>query len=257
MKQHISREAKTGIFVALGFILALGLAWMIGVQNPFQRNVDFFVDYDFAGGLQVGSPVRVSGIKVGKVKEIEFFAEDDVPVRITVSVLEKASKGIHKDSRFFINLAGIIGERYVEITPGAGKEARLKEGDHFKGENPPRIDQIFSQSFNLAGKVIELIEKNEGDIGKSIQLLYKLSENLNKTVIAIDKSKMFKADIGSLINNLIFLTTEAKKGTELLKTEDGEKTLKLLYDLLWRLEPLDEKAIKKFFQDEGIRTKIF
>ncbi len=257
MKLQINRETQVGIFIASGFVLTLALLALIGVQNPFSPNIRFKVNYNFAGGIEVGSPVRVSGIKVGKVEAIDFLPAENVPVQLTVAVKKKAAVAVRENSKFYINLAGIIGERYLEITPGDPKQNAVYEGQTFEGVTPPRIDQIFSQSFDLAGKILELVEENEGDIGKSIELLYKLSENVNKTVVAIDKSKMFNTNIGKLINNMITLSTELRKASDEIKTPEGQKTLKLLHDLLWRLEPLDKSAIRKFLQDEGIRTKIF
>ena len=53
-------------------VLALVFAWTLGLGNPFKQTVDYYVTYNFAGGIEIGSPVRVSGIKVGKVEKIEF-----------------------------------------------------------------------------------------------------------------------------------------------------------------------------------------
>src|SRR5580704_12356651 len=133
-----TNEAKVGGLVIATAILAAIFAWAIGITNPFNRTVSYYVTYNFAGGIEVGSPVRVSGIKVGKVERIDFFmptdpgavavkepGSDDTdnsqvlsPLRVKISVRKDAAAGVRKDSRFYINLAGIIGERYVEITPG-------------------------------------------------------------------------------------------------------------------------------------------
>lgn len=258
-------ETKVGILVVLTTVLALCFAWLLGIQNPFRSSLPIYVTYQFAGGIEVGSPVRVSGIKVGRVDAIDFFMPKDknapegelIPVRLKLSLLEKAAKGIRSDSQFFVNLAGIIGERYIEITPGTPQGSPLQSGQTFVGVDPPRIDQLISQSFNLAGKVIEILNKNEGDITKSIELIYKLSENLNKLMINIEKTKIFKTDLSKLVENLIEITSHVKVFTQKIDSEDGRKTIELLHNLMWRLEPLDKKAIQEFFQKEGIRTKIF
>src|ERR1700756_5129737 len=72
-----SNEAKVGGLVLLTAVLAAAFAWAIGITNPFNRTVSFYVTYNFAGGIEMGSPVRVSGIKVGKVERIEFFVPAD------------------------------------------------------------------------------------------------------------------------------------------------------------------------------------
>ena len=274
----ISSEAKVGFLVVATAVLAVTFAWLIGIQNPFNRTVDFYVTYNFAGGIEVGSPVRVSGIKVGRVEKIDFFVPVDeskvglkepgspndenedkaiYPLRVKISVRKDAAIGVKKDSRFYINLAGIIGERYIEITPGSIKSPRIATGELVAGIDPPRIDQLISQSFDLAGKIKDIIDENKGDIGRSIELLYKLSGNLNKTLSWVDKSDLFKADLGKLINNLIAVTSDVHKVTQTVNTPEGEKTLKLLHELLWRLEPLDSTNIKKFLQKEGVRVHFF
>ena len=69
----LSNEAKVGGLILVTGALAVAFAWIIGIQNPFNQSVDYYVTYNFAGGIEVGSPVRVSGIKVGKVEKIDFF----------------------------------------------------------------------------------------------------------------------------------------------------------------------------------------
>ncbi len=277
----LSNESKVGALVAVTVGLAMAFAWALGIVNPFSRTREFYVTYNFAGGIDVGSPVRVSGIKVGRVEKIEFFqlidpksrvglkepgsAPDDVtedgkvvaPVRIKVSIRNDAALGVREDSRFYINIAGLIGERYLEVTPGTRKAKELQAGTVVAGVDPPRIDQLLSQSFNLAGKIQEIIEENKGDLTRSIELLYKLSGNLNQTLAWVDKSGVFKGDLSKLVANLIVITEDVKTLTNKTRTPEGEKTLKLLYDLLWRLEGLDSKLVREFLQKEGIRARIF
>lgn len=252
-------------------------AWIIGIQSPFNQALNFYVTYNFAGGIEVGSPARVSGIKVGKVESIDFFSPIDPklislkepgsdvtedgkvisPLKVRVSIRKDAAVGVRKDSRFYINLAGIIGERYIEITPGHLHSPQVLAGDVLRGIDPPRIDQLISQSFDLAGKLKDVIDENKGDITRSIELLYKLSGNLNKALSWVDKSALFKTDLSLLVGNLISITSDVRKVTEQANSPEGKKTLKLLYQLLWRLEPLDSTAIRGFLQKEGVKVHLF
>ena len=272
-----TNEAKVGALVTSTVIIALGFAWLLGFKNPFMDQNYFYVTYNFAGGIDLGSHVRLSGIKVGKVEEIEFFAPDTnqkvamkeagsadqetnlayTPVRLKISVKKAALPGIRKNSHFYVNLAGLIGERYIEITPGTIDSQQLQPGDTIPGVDPPRIDQLISQSFNLAGKIQDLIERNKGDITKSIELLYKLSNNLNRTLEKVDQSKILSRDLAQLITNFMAVTTDIREVTKNTRTVEGQKTLQLLHDVLWRLEPLDADRIKVFLQKEGVKVKIF
>jgi phospholipid/cholesterol/gamma-HCH transport system substrate-binding protein len=272
-----TNESKVGALVTSTVVIALGFAWLLGFKNPFTDQNYFYVSYNFAGGIDLGSHVRLSGIKVGKVEEIEFFAPAPnqkvsmkepgsadtasnlayTPVRLKISVKKAALPGIRKNSHFYVNLAGLIGERYIEITPGTIDSPQLLPGDMIAGVDPPRIDQLISQSFNLAGKIQELIEQNKGDITHSIELLYKLSNNLNKTLEKVDESKILSHDLAQLITNLMEVTADIHDVTKNARSPEGQKTLKMLHDVLWRLEPLDSERIRSFLQKEGVRVKIF
>ncbi|MBI2711792.1 MAG: MCE family protein [Bdellovibrio sp.] len=273
----LSNEAKVGGMILAATFIAFLFAWTIGVKNPFGQNLTYYVTYNFAGGVEVGSPVRVSGIKVGQVEKIEFFTPVDkevialkepgsdlmedgkviTPLKLKISVRRDAAKGVRQDSRFYVNLAGIIGERYIEITPGHMNKPQLLSGDVVAGVDPPRIDQLLSQSFDLAGKIKDLVDENKGDITRSIELLFKLSNNLNKTLNWVDKSAIFKTDLSQLVGNLIAITTDVRKVTQQVHTAEGQKTLDLLYKLIWRLEPLDSKAVRTFMQKEGVKVQLF
>lgn len=274
-----SSETKVGILVASTALLVVGFAWILGVKNPFQRSVSFYLTYNFAGGIEVGSPVRVSGIKVGRVESIEFFAPASVtdrvahkspgsateesghdavaPLKIKVSIREDAARGVRSDSRFYINIAGIIGERYIEVTPGSPDAAPVQALQTLAGVDPPRIDQLISQSFDLAGKIKDLVERNKGDITKSIELLYKMSANINQTLGSVDKSRLFQTDLQALVNNLISITRDVRVVTDNFSTPQGKKTIGLLHELLWRLEPLNSGTLREFIQKEGIRARVF
>ena len=53
------------------------------------------------------------------------------------------------------------------------------------------------------------------------------------------------------------MTDDITALTGKMRTPEGEKTLGLIHDLIWRLEKLDDKAISKFLQKEGIKAHLF
>ena len=107
-------ETKVGLMFLAAIVLAVVFALLLGSFNPFSNSHTLNLLYNFAGGIEVGSPVRVMGIKVGKVKSIEFDPNEktdtgeEVKLRVRISVDKKAWNTLRKDSRFFINLAGVI-----------------------------------------------------------------------------------------------------------------------------------------------------
>ncbi|UOF00494.1 MlaD family protein [Bdellovibrio reynosensis] len=254
-------ETKVGLLALVSVILIVVFAYLMGFISPFSNTKELNVMYNFAGGIEEGSPVRVMGIKVGKVKKISFdpsFKMDsgeEVKLRLTVTIDKKAWTSVRKDSKFFINLAGVIGEKFLEISPGSADAAEFNSGDFVRGEDPPRIDQLISQSYGLAGKIVALVEKNEGSITNMIQQLDKLTTNFNKTLVLLDKGTKNR-DVARLLDNAVKISDNMVYLTDNLRSKKAEETYDLVHKLLWRLEPLDGKALKKFFQEEGVKARL-
>jgi len=201
------------------------------------------------------------GVKVGKVKAVDFMPQmkvggEEVKLRVKISVDRMAWESVREDSQFYINLAGVIGEKFLEITPGSIEQPALKAGATVRGVDPPRIDQLISQSYGLAGKILEFVETNEGSVIDTINTLNKLVVNFDQLLKQLESTSS-KADLIKLLRNMTVLTDDLVYFTGELRGPEGQKTLKLVNQLIWRLDELDAKAIKKFLQDEGIKAKLF
>jgi phospholipid/cholesterol/gamma-HCH transport system substrate-binding protein len=255
-------ETKVGLLFVLSLVLVSAFAYYLGVLNPFTNTNRLNVLYNYAGGLEEGSPVRLMGIKVGKVLKIEFDptqkspSGEEVKLRVVIEVEKRAWPSIRRDSKYFINLAGVIGEKFLEISSGSMAESEMSSGDIVRGEDPPRIDQLISQSYGLAGKIIEMVNKNEGSVSNTIAQLDQLTTNFNKTLSLLDKTSKNK-DMTRLLDNAIKISDDLAYLTGELRTKRAEELFSLIHKLLFRLEPVDGPAIKKFFQEEGIKAKIF
>src|ERR1043165_5674975 len=108
---------STGILVSFLFILG-----NYSLRSGFNLQLDF----NYVGSLQAGAPVKLSGIKVGKVKAVGLYGGQPDPavggkrvqVRVTAWVEDRVADSIRSDAEFFINTAGVLGEQYLEIVPG-------------------------------------------------------------------------------------------------------------------------------------------
>lgn len=255
-------ETKVGLLSICAVVLIFVFAYLVGLISPFSDSYELNIMYNYAGGIEQGSPVRVMGIKVGKVKSITFVPAykmkatgEEVKLEVKITVEKKAWASVRQDSRFFINLAGVIGEKFLEISPGTTDQPEFKSGDAVRGEDPPRIDQLISQSYGLAGKVIELVNKNEGSVGNIISQMDKLLSNFNKTLTLLEKTSKNK-EMGRLLDNFVKISDDLAYLTSGLRSKKAEESYDLIHKLLYRLEPLDGPQIRKFLQQEGIKAKI-
>ena len=255
-------ETKVGFLALTALGLVLVFAYFMGFISPFSNTKELNVMFNYAGGIEEGSPVRVMGIKVGKVRSITFDPQfktssgEEVKLRVSISIDKKAWTSVRKDSKFFINLAGVIGEKFLEISPGSIESGEYQSGDTVRGEDPPRIDQLISQGYGLAGKMLEMVEKNEGSIANTIKQLDGLVTNFNKTLVLLEKTTRNK-DVSRLLDNAVRISDDVAYLTGNMRSKKAEETYDLVHKLLFRLEPMDGPAIRKFLQEEGVKARIF
>lgn len=255
-------ETKVGILFLSSILLIAIFAYFMGLLSPFVSSRSLMVMFNYAGGLEEGSPVRVMGIKVGKVQKIDFTpnykAQDgeEVKLRVKIQIDAKAWSSIREDSKFFINLAGVIGEKFLEVSPGTVESPQLQSGDYVRGEDPPRIDQLISQSYGLAGKILDIVEKNEGSVSKVLTQLDQLLTNFNKTLTLLDKTTKNK-EVSRLVDNAVKISDDMAYLTGQLRSQKAQDSFSLMHKLLFRLEDLDGPTIRKFLQQEGVKARIF
>lgn len=256
-------ETKVGLLFVVAIAMVVAFAYYLGVLNPFSDSYRVQLGYNFAGGIEVGSKVRVMGIEVGKVTSIDFEpglkmpgTGEEVKLKLTATISKKAWPTVRQDSKFFINLAGVIGEKYLEVSPGSLSSPELQPGQLIRGEDPPRIDQLISQSYGLAGKILDLVQKNEGSITDTLDKMNALVTNVNKTLVLLEKTTK-NEKFSHIVNNVDALTSDLTILTAKLRGPEAQRTMDLLHRLVWRLDKLDEPAIRKFLQQEGIKARLF
>jgi phospholipid/cholesterol/gamma-HCH transport system substrate-binding protein len=202
-------ELKVGALVLVSLGVLLGFIALLGglSLSPGYR---VYVDYDFSGNIHSGAPVKISGIRVGKVEDVRFMGGQldaqsgrRVQVRLVVRIEQRARAAIHQDAEFFVNTQGVLGEQYLEIAPGSHDKPELQADAVVRGVDPPRTDLIIARLYEFLDAVTSLLREDKevfrdllrsgAKVARSLDLL--LGENRN--------------DIKKLLTDLDRLTSES------------------------------------------------
>jgi phospholipid/cholesterol/gamma-HCH transport system substrate-binding protein len=131
MRANPTLEIGTGLFVLLGFAALLFLTTQLPASGmklgraPTGYRVT--AEFDDIGDLKVGSPVTMSGVRVGDVSGIRF---DSRQYKAVVAMrIDPQFNRIPEDSYASIQTQGLLGGKYVGISPG-GSDEFLKDGGH-------------------------------------------------------------------------------------------------------------------------------
>ena len=119
-------EIAVGIFVLIGIICVGYLTIRLGKMEWF--GADYYsvsAQFQSISGLNTGASVEVAGVQIGKVDSISLDKEEMVAV-----VKMKIQKGVvlTDDVIASIKTAGLIGDKYIKLTPG-GSDEILNQGD--------------------------------------------------------------------------------------------------------------------------------
>ncbi len=107
-----------GAFVlALLIGVAIAALWLAHGQLARQNTRYDIYFASVATGLGEGSPVRISGVQVGRVVYVALDPQNSARVHVTIEVVANAP--IRSDSVASIELTGLTGGAAVEITPGS------------------------------------------------------------------------------------------------------------------------------------------
>jgi phospholipid/cholesterol/gamma-HCH transport system substrate-binding protein len=129
MKPDRTLEIGTGLFVALGFAALFFLTTQLPASGlhfaATTKGYRVEAHFDNVGDLKTGSPVSIAGVRIGRVESVRF---DSTDFRAVVDMrIDPAYDKIPDDSDASIQTQGLLGGKYVGISPG-GAETYLKDG---------------------------------------------------------------------------------------------------------------------------------
>lgn len=128
MAKSTSQFIKLGVFVILGSLLILVMAYLIGNdQNIFRPTFQITAVFNNVSGLQKGNNVRYSGINVGTVKDIVM--EQDTSIRVYMQIQDDMLAHIKDNAVAIVGSDGLVGSMLINILPGPGSGRPVKDGD--------------------------------------------------------------------------------------------------------------------------------
>ncbi len=186
------RIIVVGLFIFLGLLFLLAGILTIGnLRDTFTKKMKLTAFFDDVNGLQSGSNIWFSGVKVGTVKRVLFYGESKVEV--TLNLDEKVQQYIRKDAKVKISTDGLIGNKILVIYGGSMKAGPVEDHDTLGVEKILSTEDIMN-TLQQNNKNILVITENfktlskkivdgQGSIGKILQ-----DETLYNNILATTSS---------------------------------------------------------------------
>lgn len=170
MKESRAFELRVGAFIFVGLVVLFVIIFSIGDIGLFERGYTIKVTFGFANGLAESAPVRLAGVDVGEIHDIEIVRDQKTKkTRVELTAwIEKGVK-IEEDSLAIINTLGLLGEKYLEVFPGTVGGEVLKEGEVLVGRDPVPVSDMTEKMMAMAESatvVMDRLKNGEGTVGK-------------------------------------------------------------------------------------------
>jgi len=152
-------ETRLGIFFALALIVAFIIMEVVGGFEIFRGGTRVRTQFNTAQELKEGDPVKMAGVEVGRVEQIELV---DGKVEVTMKIRNRKA-AVKTDSKAAIRFAGLLGQNFVSIDFGSPDALRLENDQLIASIEQPDLNSIMTKLDNVASGVENLTKSLSGD----------------------------------------------------------------------------------------------
>jgi len=201
-----AQRVRLGVFLAIGLTVFVGgLIVLAGLKLVEERDryVVRFSDSNVSlNGLEIGSPVKYSGIRVGRVDSVRIDPDNVSVILVGLSLDEDTP--IAEDSRADLGSQGITGLKYIELTRGSSSARIRKPGEEIPA-GTSLFDNLAQKADQIAGKVEIVLDRVADLSGPDMK---------ERIARLIDTSDEFLSNVnGILVDNRASLKTLADRVT--------------------------------------------
>jgi phospholipid/cholesterol/gamma-HCH transport system substrate-binding protein len=254
---------KVGIFLSILIIVLMIFVVSIGKENSlFDPKIEIRAVVKSASNLKPGAFVELKGIRVGEVDEVNIIEDDAVEILFKIN--SKSLRWIKADSKINISTAGLVGDKFLEITGGSKEARQLKpHKDVLYSDEAVDFKKFMNKGENIAdtlGRVLARFENILANIddGKTITDTLVHMKEVSASLQSITK-EIEKAKLGETMKN--FSQTTKRIDRISARIEEGPGTFNsLIYDdgvhddLRALLGGAERNKVLKYFIRESIKN---
>ncbi len=136
--RRVGVEIAVGIFIIAGLLCLAYISIKLGKVNLLGKNYyPVTAVFSTVKGLKNDTVVEISGVEIGKVESIRL---DNYEAVTTLMIRDDIK--LQEDAIASIRTKGLLGEKYIEITPGASDRLIKPGGTMFETEPPIDLEKL-------------------------------------------------------------------------------------------------------------------
>jgi len=177
-------ELKAGIFVLIGLVFIAMMAFKFGRlgQGLFQQYYSLTVTFPSADGLIKNSDVQLAGARVGYVAEKPVISPGGSGVTLPLKIL--ADVKIPRDSKFEVGSSGLLGDKFVDVSPKPDFNAKTFDASDPKQVLMPGETVEGSSAGGLLGALQTKGEAVFDQLNTEIKKLEVVTDKINTGILS-------------------------------------------------------------------------
>lgn len=183
-----TERIRLGIFLVLGLVLGATFLFFTVGRAWFEKNDLYTIAFtESVSGLNIGNPVKMRGVAIGKVEDLSFDLMDSRRIIVTISV--RKGIRIRSDAEAVVEVFGITGLKFIDIGKGSNTAPALQPGDRIPS-GVSAIGMVTGKAEDIAAKIEVALNniiaftgpENLDDVRRAFTDIGQLSRNLNALV---------------------------------------------------------------------------
>ncbi|MBI4370433.1 MAG: MCE family protein [Elusimicrobia bacterium] len=161
-----TNKLRVGLFVLVAAVIA-GFGVLKLGDVSFDKTYSVYVYFDDVSGMTPKSPVKIAGVEVGSVRAIDL---DAGKARAELAI--KQGVVLYRDAKARVASTGIIGTKYLDMTPGSPSQERLVQGDAISGLSVLSLEESVAKALESVKGLTEAVRGPHGDdLGRNLNAM--------------------------------------------------------------------------------------
>jgi len=211
-------QLKVGAVILAALAILTVAVYKLGqAADLFSERYSLVTFLPNANGLRVGGTVSIAGQLAGSINSIEFLPPDGDTtrnLRIVVEVDRHLREQVRADSRVRLRALGLLGDKYLDISPGTPRYQVLEEGDTLTVGQSVDYDAVIQQASGAVGDMVQLtsdlkaitggIVRGEGALGQLVtdrRLYDELTQTLSRTNALMARLQNPNGTVGRMLED--------------------------------------------------------
>lgn len=177
MRADSRTKSRVGVIVFASLLLFAIVVVVVGGKTGFFfARASYFARFPNSLGLIAGNQVRLAGVTVGAVQGVDVPEKPGEDLVVRFDIERRYQHLVRSNSGVEIKTIGLLGDRYLEVTPGSPEKDLLPSGSQIRAIRGAELDKLLAGGSDLLENVtgvakslrsiLERVDKGQGFLGE-------------------------------------------------------------------------------------------